>query len=375
MNLLKTLTALCVFGYVGQCWSWEGSREIIAPSPEFPTIQSAVDAVRSGGVVTIAEGRWEEVVRIENKDLTLKGQYQDYNRRSILSNDRFTPFCIEIAGKSSVIIDELTVEGCFQGIYIRPIGRLLSDVKISRLRSSQSVMGLYGSARSLEIRNSGLHNNKGHGAIIYATEKLLLDTVGFSGNLGYGLIVKNDVSPLLSQISRSQHHLRRVTTSYNGFGGVFLSRLNKSVLVELMGGNQNRGSHLTIRESRSVKISSSSFNYATYDNINGQADGIRILSSDVIIQNTHIDENEGRGLAVYGCTGNPREYSNVMVWNSTSSLNLANNWISGLAGNCQPNPIPLFIVDEGGNSCLDSSGVNIKCDAVFERISSFEEAP
>lgn len=368
---ISILGAICAIAMSSA--GWASARDFIAPSERFPTIQSAVDFAPSGSTIIVAQGRWEEVVLIQNKDLTLRGQYADINRLSVISNDRFTPYCLEVAGKASVVLDELSIQGCYKGISIRPIGQSRPQLKISRLRSSESVIGLYGSASNLEIRNSGLHRNKGSGAIIFNTKQLLIDTVSFSDNLEYGLVIRDTGPSLVSD--RANNRLIRVGASYNGRGGVFLSRLLQDVSIEQMRLEHNLGANLTVRESKTVKIFGSTFNTATFDWINNQADGLRVLSSDLFIQSSHIDENEGRGLAVYGCTNRPSDYSNVMIWDSTASLNSSPNWVSGLAGNCLPVPSLTFILDQGGNSCAEKQSPNTLCTPSFEHIDSFEEAP
>ena len=88
------------------------SKTINVPS-EIPTIQEAVDAAAEGDTIKIAEGTYNEALKITRKALVLRGD----DRATTIINNGGTGHGIEIDNSPGVVIENLTIQNFEKGIY------------------------------------------------------------------------------------------------------------------------------------------------------------------------------------------------------------------------------------------------------------------
>lgn len=291
--LLFTLTATSALAQIecpelDFCFPPTPGQNFTVPSPNFPTIESAVIAAPSGSTIRIGAGEYTANVTIDNKNLTILGNHA-HGRPTIIQSAstelpifrlngspsvKFRKLGLHRAAAAiqtdfahngpwaSIQVSDLTVENTRRGI-----AGAYEDVKVDR--SSFQFGSLHGISLSrvlnLEVRGSLFTDYEGVGLLVIGNQDSGISISGatFDNNDAGGVMIKNNRRPvILSKIRARNNGTAGIIVDHSG--PVFLDRSELS-LNRLKDGKFGNGLLVyssTVEASRNNFISNRGFQTA-----------------------------------------------------------------------------------------------------------------
>jgi hypothetical protein len=146
------------------------SRPIHVPSPEYPTIQAAIDAAPDGGTILVAPGTYLEQLVVQGKTVSIIGSEDTGGTaivgtrpRELLPVDNVVGLLNYRNGGGGVLRD-LRLDGGDAAIVGRDVERQASDLEIRDVQISASGRGiLWESSATVAVKDSNITDTLGNG--------------------------------------------------------------------------------------------------------------------------------------------------------------------------------------------------------------------
>ena len=196
---------------------------VVVPSPEYATIQAAIDGVPDGSAVRIGPGTFVESLLVEGKSITLVGSADPADPTVIVPPSPVGDV-VTLVNAASLDARDLTLTGRAIGIHGEPPpppGQGPQD-PVSLAASSVVVSGcgtgVYGRFDRFVWTGGRIRDNQFDGLVASARWGFRVEGLVVHGNGGVGIYVDNRFPPTGS--STSTHSLFGVTVEDNAAGGI-----------------------------------------------------------------------------------------------------------------------------------------------------------
>jgi len=353
------------------------------------SIQGAIDQAQEGAVICLAEGTWEENIKI-GKGLVLRGLGVDEEVRIVGAEEGYPVIRIESDSEIEVTLENLTVaeakgwpcaeydpqQICPDGIEARGKARVTIT---SSTVSSNRYNGLdVRDSTQLVLRNSTVSDNVDDGLSVYNSARVTLSNVEVSGHFNNGLSVGGsaevEITDSVIKDNRGNVHVGggllvsdsatvRLTNSkvFNNYEGLVLfeearvTLTNSEVSESQVFGVEMWGSSTAIFINSRISDNPSGLVYMDADS-----------SGTVTFQNSQVS---GNGLGI-GVSGQPRitlkdsqvsdnAYNGLRVMGGSAQVTLQDSQVSGNGWNGLWVSVSARVTVEG--SLIEGNGTDENC--------------
>ena len=115
--MLRWIACLCVlFSLFGSFLRAQNTLNV--PSPQYPTIQLAINAAQNSDTVLLATGTYNESIDFSGKDITVRGAQGA--GQTVIAGSAGLPVVTIASGESSAsVLEDVTIRGGSGGVFIQ----------------------------------------------------------------------------------------------------------------------------------------------------------------------------------------------------------------------------------------------------------------